>query len=169
MTTWKQPSRKQWPLMIAHSLFFSSFMRHPCASSIFVDVPREYTYTVKSMIIHICAVVATVCVSRNTWHVPWFVVTNLFDAFHSTYGVKKKSKKKGKIRIVGWVEAGRRRHRHRRSQPNCGWRGCWKTTQERTVRLGRLTLDIVFWILMAFTGVSDWTSASNSWRKLRVC
>lgn len=82
---------------------------------------------------------------------------------------KKKSKKKGKIRIVGWVEAGRRRHRHRCSQPNCGWRGCWKTTQERTVRLGRLTLDIVFWILMAFTGVSDWTSASNSWRKLRVC
>lgn len=35
-------------------------------SSIFVVVPREYTYTVKSMIIHICAVVATVCVSRNT-------------------------------------------------------------------------------------------------------
>lgn len=94
MTTWKQPSRKQWPLMIAHSLFFSSFMRHPCALSIFVDVPREYTYTVKSMIIHICAVVATVCVSRNTWHVPWFVVTNLFDAFHSTYGVKKNRRRK---------------------------------------------------------------------------
>lgn len=168
MTTWKQPSRKQWPLMIAHSLFFSSFMRHPCASSIFVDVPREYTYTVKSMIIHICAVVATVCVSRNTWHVPWFVVTNLFDAFHSTYGVKKSRRRKERYGsldelklVVGDIDIA--------VAANCGWRGCWKTTQERTVRLGRLTLDIVFWILMAFTGVSDWTSASNSWRKLRVC